>query len=154
MMDDTNATARATIDIARIMQLLPHRYPFLLIDRVIDVDGDRFGVGVKNVTVNEPQFQGHFPERPIFPGVLLIEAMAQTAGAIALNARAQRERPGSVFFVTIDKAKFRRPVQPGDRVEFHVTKTAQRRDILWYSGRAFVDGALVCEAEVSAKIAD
>ncbi|ATQ66535.1 MULTISPECIES: 3-hydroxyacyl-ACP dehydratase FabZ [Methylosinus] len=152
-MDDTTARAGATIDIARIMQLLPHRYPFLLIDRVIDVDGDRFGVGVKNVTVNEPQFQGHFPERPIFPGVLLIEAMAQTAGAIALNARA-RERPGSVFFVTIDKAKFRRPVQPGDRVELHMTKTAQRRDIVWYSGRALVDGALVCEAEVSAKLGD
>ncbi|MBY6242717.1 3-hydroxyacyl-ACP dehydratase FabZ [Methylosinus sp. Sm6] len=153
-MEDTTPTTRVTIDIARIMQLLPHRYPFLLIDRVIDVDGDRFGVGVKNVTVNEPQFQGHFPERPIFPGVLLIEAMAQTAGAIALNARPSQDRPGGVFFVTIDKAKFRRPVLPGDRVEFHLTKTAQRRDIVWYSGRAFVDGALVCEAEVSAKIAD
>jgi 3-hydroxyacyl-[acyl-carrier-protein] dehydratase len=154
-MDDTTATTTlATLDIARIMQLLPHRFPFLMIDRVIDVDGDRFGVGVKNVTVNEPQFQGHFPERPIFPGVLLIEAMAQTAGAIALNARTSQERPGSVFFVTIDKAKFRRLVQPGDRVEFHMTKTAQRRDILWYSGRAFVDGVLVCEAEVSAKLGD
>ena len=153
-MDDTTARAGATIDIARIMQLLPHRYPFLLIDRVIDVDGDEFGVGIKNVTVNEPQFQGHFPERPVFPGVLLIEAMAQTAGAIALNAHGAASAASSVYFITIDKAKFRRPVQPGDRVELHMTKTAQRRDIVWYSGRALVDGALVCEAEISAMLGD
>jgi 3-hydroxyacyl-[acyl-carrier-protein] dehydratase len=153
MTDENTATTLETLDIARIMQLLPHRYPFLMIDRVVDIDGDRFGVGVKNVTINEPQFQGHFPERPIFPGVLLIEAMAQTAGVIALHARQPEEGPRGVFFVTIDKAKFRRPVVPGDRVEFHMTKTAQRRDIVWYSGRALVDGALACEAEVSAKLA-
>lgn len=154
MTDEQSPRALETADIARIMRLLPHRYPFLLIDRVIDIDGDRSGVGVKNVTFNEPQFQGHFPDRPIFPGVLLIEAMAQTAGVIALNARPPDGGPRGVFFVTIDKAKFRRPVVPGDRVEFHLTKTAQRRDIFWYSGRALVDGALACEAEVSAKLID
>ena len=100
--------------------------------------------------MNEPQFQGHLPERPVMPGVLLIEAMAQTAGVIAMRAQGEVERPQLVYFVTIDNAKFRKPVTPGDRVEFHMTKTAQKRNIWWYSGRAMVDGALVCEAQISA----
>lgn len=150
MNDET--TALETIDIQGIMQLLPHRYPFLLIDRVVDIRGDEFGVGIKNVTINEPQFQGHFPERPVFPGVLLVEAMAQTAGVISLHAQRLSEKLRSVYFVTIEKAKFRKPVGPGDRVEFHMTKTAQRRNIYWYSGRALVDGVLVCEAEISAML--
>jgi 3-hydroxyacyl-[acyl-carrier-protein] dehydratase len=141
-----------TIDILRIMELLPHRYPFLLIDRVIDVRRDEFGIGVKNVTMNEPQFQGHFPLRPVMPGVLMIEAMAQTAGVIALHANKATDQPNSVYFVTIDKAKFRKPVGPGDRLELHMTKTAQKRSIFWYRGRAMVDGALVCEAEISAMV--
>lgn len=147
------ATVGATLesaDILQIMRYLPHRYPFLLIDRIIDIRGDASCVGVKNVTINEPQFQGHFPERPIMPGVLLIEAMAQTAGVIAMRAQGEVERPRLVYFVTIENAKFRKPVMPGDRVEFHMTKTAQKRNIWWYSGRAIVDGALVCEAQISA----
>jgi 3-hydroxyacyl-[acyl-carrier-protein] dehydratase len=147
------ATVGATLesaDILQIMRYLPHRYPFLLIDRIIDIRGDASCVGVKNVTINEPQFQGHFPERPIMPGVLLIEAMAQTAGVIAMRAQGEVERPRLVYFVTIENAKFRKPVTPGDRVEFHMTKTAQKRNIWWYSGRAIVDGALVCEAQISA----
>lgn len=152
-MSDDRA-ALETAEIGRIMQLLPHRYPFLLIDRVVDIRGDESGVGIKNVTINEPQFQGHFPDRPVFPGVLLLEAMAQTAGVIALNAQRLSESLRSVYFVTIDKAKFRKPVGPGDRVEFHMTKTAQKRKIFWYSGRALVDGALVCEAEVSAMLGE
>ena len=141
-----------TIDIQRLMQLLPHRYPFLLVDRIVQARGDEFGVGIKNVTVNEPQFTGHFPEKPVFPGVLLIEAMAQTAGALCMHGKLSREKPPLVYFMTIDKAKFRKPVTPGDRVELHMTKINQRRNIWWYKGEAKVDGALVAEAEISAMI--
>ncbi|CAN2533210.1 3-hydroxyacyl-[acyl-carrier-protein]+dehydratase+FabZ [Methylocapsa aurea] len=151
MTEETTADAPESLSISQILQLLPHRYPMLLVDRVVDIRGDESGVGIKNVTFNEPQFQGHFPENPVFPGVLLVEAMAQTAGVIAVRA----QPPGfarKVFFTTIDKAKFRRPVTPGDRVELHMTKKARKRDIYWYSGRALVDGALVCEAELSVMI--
>jgi len=151
MNEETTAQAPESLDIRQILELLPHRYPLLLVDRVVDIRGDESGVGIKNVTFNEPQFQGHFPGNPVFPGVLLVEAMAQTAGVIA--ARAQpRDSNRKVFFTTIDKAKFRRPVIPGDRVEFHMTKKTRKRDIYWYSGRALVDGALVCEAELSVMI--
>jgi 3-hydroxyacyl-[acyl-carrier-protein] dehydratase len=141
-----------TIDIQRLMQLLPHRYPFLLVDRIVQARGDEFGVGIKSVTVNEPQFTGHFPDRPVFPGVLLIEGMAQTAGALCVNAKLGGAKPPLVYFMTIDKAKFRKPVVPGDRVEFHMTRINQRRNIWWYEGKAMVDGALVAEAEISAMI--
>jgi 3-hydroxyacyl-[acyl-carrier-protein] dehydratase len=139
-----------SFDIIQILRYLPHRYPFLLVDRIINIRGDESCVGIKNVTVNEPHFQGHFPGMPVMPGVLLIEAMAQTAGVIGLHARNAADRPKKVFFVSIDKAKFRKPVVPGDRVELHMTKIARKRDIYWYEGRAMVDGALVCEAQVSA----
>ena len=140
-------------DIVRILDLLPHRYPFLLVDRIVEIDGDNSCVGIKNVTFNEPQFTGHFPSRPVFPGVLLIEAMAQTAGAICvLSKLIEQERPKQVFFMTIDKAKFRKPVIPGDRVELHMRKLNQRRNMWWYRGEAKVEGALVAEAEVSAML--
>jgi 3-hydroxyacyl-[acyl-carrier-protein] dehydratase len=152
-MNETAAGATLeAVDIMQILKYLPHRYPFLLVDRIIDIRGDESCVGIKNVTINEPQFQGHFPERPVMPGVLLIEAMAQTAGVIAMRAQGEAERPKSVYFVTIDGAKFRKPVTPGDRVEFHMTKTAQKRNIFWYEGRALVDGVLVCEARISAML--
>ncbi|MBI1867005.1 MAG: 3-hydroxyacyl-ACP dehydratase FabZ [Methylocystis sp.] len=152
-MSETTAPATLeAMDILQILRCLPHRYPFLLVDRIVDIRGDESGVGIKNVTINEPQFQGHFPDRPVFPGVLLIEAMAQTAGAIGLRAQGDVERPPSVYFLTIDRAKFRKPVGPGDRVELHMTKTAQRRNMWWYSGRALVDGVLVCEAQISAML--
>ena len=109
-------------------------------------------VGIKNVSVNEPQFQGHFPERPVMPGVLMIEGMAQTAGALCINAVAGGIKPPLVYFMTIEKAKFRKPVLPGDRIEYHMKKLNQRRTIWWYSGRALVDGNLVCEAEISAML--
>ena len=134
------------------MDYLPHRYPFLLVDKIIDVDGDNSCIGIKNVTFNEPQFQGHFPEAPVMPGVLLIEGMAQTAGAICVHSRSQAGKPRLVYFMTIDKVKFRKPVVPGDRVEFHMTKTANRRNMWWYKGRAMVDNVLVCEAEISAML--
>jgi 3-hydroxyacyl-[acyl-carrier-protein] dehydratase len=136
------------LDIAAIMKLLPHRYPFLLIDKIIEIDGDESAIGIKNVTFNEPQFAGHFPDQPIMPGVLLIEAMAQTAGAIC----ALKRDGGSslVYFMTIDNARFRKPVVPGDRVEFHVTKQKQRGNIWKYHCDAKVDGLLVAEADVGA----
>ena len=146
-------TALATADIVKILDLLPHRYPFLLVDKILDIDGDRSCVGIKNVTFNEPQFTGHFPTLPVFPGVLLIEGMAQTAGAICVASKmAQQQAPKQVFFMTIDKAKFRKPVEPGDRVEFHMTKLNNRRNMWWYRGEAKVDGALVAEAEVGAML--
>ena len=147
------STSLGSADIVRILELLPHRYPFLLVDRIVDIDGDRSCVGIKNVTANEPQFTGHFPDRPVFPGVLLIEGMAQTAGAICVAARlAKGERTREVFFLTIDKAKFRRPVVPGDRVEYHMRKLSSRRNMWWFKGEAKVDDALVCEAEVGAML--
>ena len=153
-MNDAPTGAKLdSVDILRILELLPHRYPFLLIDRVVDMRGDEYGVGVKNVTMNEPQFQGHFPDRPVMPGVLMIEAMAQTAGVIAIHAhKGDGARPKSVYFVTIDKAKFRKPVGPGDRLELRMTKIAQKRNIFWYRGEGVVDGARVCEAEISAMV--
>ena len=102
-------------DIAAVLKMLPHRYPFLMVDRVIDIRGDEYGIGIKNVTINEPHFQGHFPGNPVFPGVLMIEGMAQTAGVLCIAATGSKAR--SVFFLTIDKAKFRKPVLPGDTIE-------------------------------------
>jgi 3-hydroxyacyl-[acyl-carrier-protein] dehydratase len=140
-------------DIGVVMQMLPHRYPFLLVDRVIGIRGDEFGIGIKNVTINEPQFQGHFPGNPIFPGVLLIEGMAQTAGVLCIAATSSSQ-PKSVFFLTIDNAKFRKPVVPGDTVEFHMTRTNRRKNMWWYHGEAKVNGVVVAEADLGAMISD
>jgi 3-hydroxyacyl-[acyl-carrier-protein] dehydratase len=141
------------VDINEILKTLPHRYPMLLIDRVMKIRTDYSGIGIKNVTFNEPQFTGHFPSAPVFPGVFLIEGMAQTAGAICVASKlAQQERPKQVFFMTIDKAKFRKPVVPGDTVEYHMHKLNNRRNMWWYRGEARVGGALVAEAEVGAML--
>jgi 3-hydroxyacyl-[acyl-carrier-protein] dehydratase len=140
-------------DIAAVLKMLPHRYPFLMVDRVIDIHGDERGIGIKNVTVNEPHFQGHFPENPVFPGVLMIEGMAQTAGVICIAATYSRQ-PKSVFFMTIDKAKFRKPVLPGYTIEYHMSKIAHRKNMWWYRGEAKVAGQIVAEAEVGAMISD
>ena len=141
------------LEIDDILRLLPHRYPFLMVDRIIDIDRDETAIGIKNVTINEPVFQGHFPGKPVFPGVLIVEAMAQTAGAIVM---AHDEESGSgrkiVLMLTIDKAKFRKPAGPGDRIEFHMRKVHRRRTVGRYEGRAMVDGVLIAEAEVSAMI--
>jgi 3-hydroxyacyl-[acyl-carrier-protein] dehydratase len=151
-MDEKVANVLEAYDIERLLKSLPHRYPFLLVDRIVEANGDESCIGIKNVSVNEPQFQGHFPERPVMPGVLMIEGMAQTAGALCINAIAGGVKPPLVYFMTIEKAKFRKPVLPGDRIEYHMRKLNRRRTIWWYSGRALVDGALVCEAEISAML--
>ncbi len=147
MSDQANALD--SVDILRILKLLPHRYPLLLVDRIIEIDGDRSAIGIKNVTINEPHFQGHFPEMPVMPGVLIIEAMAQTAGAICLHA-ARSGKPSLVYFMTIDDAKFRKPVVPGDRLELHVKKEKQRGNIWRFACEATVDGGKVAEAVIQA----
>lgn len=136
------------VDIMQILALLPHRYPFLMVDRIVDIDGDNSAIGIKNVTVNEPHFMGHFPEHPIMPGVLIIEGMAQTAGAIC--ARKQTGEANLVYFMTIDNVRFRKPVTPGDRLEYHVTKQRQRGNIWKFHCDAKVDGQLVAEADIGA----
>ena len=152
-MDHTVLTVEA-IDIAEILKLLPHRYPFLMVDRIINLRSDESAVGIKNVSANEPQFLGHFPGNPVFPGVLLIEGMAQTAGVLCLKSMGATEKPQLVYFLTIDKARFRKPVVPGDTVEYHMTKISRRKMMWWFRGEARVAGELVAEAEVGAIIAD
>jgi 3-hydroxyacyl-[acyl-carrier-protein] dehydratase len=137
------------IEIRDILRLLPHRYPFVMVDRIIEINGDESGVGIKNVTINEPQFLGHFPENPVMPGVLMIEGMAQTAAVLVLRLMPMRETR-SLFLLTIDKAKFRKPAGPGDRLEYHVRKSANRRSMWWYHAEAKVGGDLIAEADVGA----
>lgn len=150
----SDATPEIPIDITRIMQMLPHRYPFLLIDRLLEVNGEESGVALKNVTINEPFFQGHFPGRPVMPGVLQIEAMAQTAGAIVMANMGSEVAGKLVFFMSIDKARFRKPVVPGDQLHFHA-KLVQKRPPVWkYWVEAHVDGKKVSEAEIGAMLMD
>jgi 3-hydroxyacyl-[acyl-carrier-protein] dehydratase len=139
-------------DIQSILKLLPHRYPFLLVDRIIEMDGDKGCIGIKNVTANEPHFMGHFPEQPIMPGVLMIEGMAQTAGAMCVASQKGSDKPNIVYFMTIDKAKFRKPVLPGDTLQYHMSKLKSRGNMWWFRGEAKVDGQLVAEAEISAML--
>jgi 3-hydroxyacyl-[acyl-carrier-protein] dehydratase len=153
-MDETAEQVFEILDIQRLLAFLPHRYPMLLVDRIVEARTDEYGVGIKNVSFNEPQFQGHFPDRPIMPGVLLLEGMAQTAGALCVASRLAGAKPSIVYLMTIDKVKFRKPVVPGDQVHYHMTKIAKRRNMWWYRGEAKVDGALVCEAHLSAMLVD
>jgi 3-hydroxyacyl-[acyl-carrier-protein] dehydratase len=141
-------------DIREILRLLPHRYPFVMIDRIVDIQGEEHGVGIKNVTINEPQFVGHFPDNPVMPGVLLIEGMAQTAGVLCLRQMKVATQRRAVYFLTIDKAKFRKPAVPGDTIEYHVNKIAHRRNMWWYRGEAKVGDVLIAEAEVGAVISE
>jgi len=152
MAEDTPAKTLMSADIARIMKLLPHRYPFLLIDKMIDMDGEESGTAIKNVTINEPFFQGHFPGKPVMPGVLLVEAMAQAAGALVLNHLGDAHAGKLVFFMSIDKARFRKPVLPGDVVHFHVKLSNKRPPVWKYWAEAYVDGKKVAEAEIGAML--
>jgi 3-hydroxyacyl-[acyl-carrier-protein] dehydratase len=152
MAEETSTKTLMSADIARIMKLLPHRYPFLLIDKMIDMDGEESGTAIKNVTINEPFFQGHFPDKPVMPGVLLVEAMAQTAGALVLNHLGDAHAGKLVFFMSIDKARFRKPVLPGDVVHFHVKLSNKRAPVWKYWAEAHVDGKKVAEAEIGAML--
>ena len=140
-------------DTVEIMKMLPHRYPFFLVDKLeIEVPGEK-GIGTKNVTMNEEFFQGHFPGNPVMPGVLQIEAMAQTAGAIVVEAvEGYENKEMGVFFMSIDKVKFRKPVKPGDVLKMHVEKISARRNIFTFRGEIKVDGVVVSEAEFMAMI--
>lgn len=140
------------MDIREIQKLLPHRYPFLLVDRVVELEPKVKAVGIKNITVNEGFFQGHFPGNPIMPGVLIIEALAQLGGILAFGSGVS---PGKVYFLSIEKAKFRKPVIPGDQLRLEVTVLKIRGDTVWrFSGNAIVDDKTAAEAEFTAMVTD
>lgn len=142
------------ITIERIMELIPHRYPFLMIDRIIDLKLGEFAIGLKNVTINEPFFTGHFPGKPVMPGVLIIEAMAQTAAILVVNTLGKEAEGKLVYFMSIDEAKFRKPVAPGDCLHVRVDKQHNRRNVWKFSCIATVEGVKVAEALVCAMIVD
>ena len=146
--------AVGTVDIARIMHAIPHRDPFLLIDRVVEMVRNHSAIGIKNVSVNENYFQGHFPGHPVMPGVLIIEAMAQTAAVLVVESIGDRAAGRVVYFMTIEAAKFRRPVVPGDQLRIHVTKDRHRGNVWKFSAVARVDGVSVAEATYAAMIMD
>jgi 3-hydroxyacyl-[acyl-carrier-protein] dehydratase len=142
------------LDINEIMNILPHRYPFLMVDRIIEVEHGKRCVGIKNVTINEPFFPGHFPGHPVMPGVLIIEAMAQVAGIMAYLASDEATRAKVTYFMAIDNARFRKPVSPGDQLRIEITTTMNRRGIWGVAGKAYVGDILVTEADLKATFAD
>jgi 3-hydroxyacyl-[acyl-carrier-protein] dehydratase len=143
-----------TFDITAVMEMIPHRYPILLVDRILEfVPGER-AIGLKNVTFNEPHFQGHFPGWPVMPGVLIVEAMAQTSACLVVHTLGEEAKGKLVYFMSIDEAKFRKPVTPGDTMHIHVEKIQNRKNVWKFSGKAMVDGQLCAEATFSAMIMD
>jgi 3-hydroxyacyl-[acyl-carrier-protein] dehydratase len=152
-MTETKAEeAIKTADLAKIKRMIPHRYPFLLIDRVVDIVDNKSAIGIKNVTNNEPFFQGHFPDKPIMPGVMIVEAMAQTAGVLVVETLGMIDQNLLVYFMTLDKTRFRKLVEPGDVLELHVSILRGRGKIWKFWGEAKVAGEIVAEAEYSAMI--
>jgi 3-hydroxyacyl-[acyl-carrier-protein] dehydratase len=149
------ATTTATAaDIKRILQMIPHRYPMLMVDRVIEMRLDASAIGIKNVSINEPFFQGHFPSEPVMPGVLIVEAMAQTAAVLVVSTFGTDSEGKLVYFMSIDGARFRRPVVPGDRLELHVEKVQSRANVWKFAGKAIVEGKVAAEATFAAMIRD
>ena len=143
------------IGIQEIMEIIPHRYPFLLVDKIVEMEIGKKIVGIKNVTMNEPFFQGHFPGHPIMPGVLILEAMAQTGGVLALKSVPPDQAKNKViYFMSIDNAKFRKPVLPGDQLRFELDVIRQRSNIMSLKAQAFVENSVVAEAEMKAMIVD
>ncbi|OJX81005.1 3-hydroxyacyl-ACP dehydratase FabZ [Magnetospirillum sp. 64-120] len=142
------------VDINRIMEMIPHRYPFLMVDKVVDIVVNESAVGIKNVTINEPFFQGHFPQRPVMPGVLIIEAMAQTAAVLVVSTLGPASEGKLVYFMSVDEARFRKPVGPGDQLHIHVTKERSRGNVWKFRAEAKVNGTLMAEAVYAAMILD
>jgi 3-hydroxyacyl-[acyl-carrier-protein] dehydratase len=142
------------IDIERIMQLIPHRYPFLMVDRIVDLVAGRTAVGIKNVSINEHFFQGHFPGHAVMPGVLIIEAMAQTAAALVVHTLGPTAEGKLVYFMSVDNARFRRPVVPGDQMHIHVAKERNRGPVWRFTGKVKVEGNVVADATFAAMIRD
>ena len=154
MNDRPASAATGPLDIGRVMAALPHRYPMLLVDRVESLDPDKGIVAIKAVTINEPFFQGHFPARPIMPGVLIVEALAQAAGVLAIEALGLAGSGKLVYFMAIDGAKFRQPVEPGVLLRLEVEFVQKRATVCKFAGRAMIDGKLAAEASFTAMIAD
>jgi 3-hydroxyacyl-[acyl-carrier-protein] dehydratase len=158
MTDDNNSEPVVQefehIDIVRIMEMIPHRYPLLLVDRIIQLEKGKSATGLKNVTMNEPHFTGHFPDAPIMPGVLIVEAMAQTSAIMVVETLGEEAKGKLVYFMTIDDARFRKPVTPGDSVHLHVEVVRSRGAVWKFKGTAKVDGKLCAEATFSAMIMD
>ena len=154
MNDQSASAAIGPLDIKRVMAALPHRYPMLLVDRVESLDPDKGIVAIKAVTINEPFFQGHFPARPIMPGVLIVEALAQAAGVLAVEALGLAGSGKLVYFMAIEGAKFRQPVEPGVLLRLEVEFIQKRSSVCKFAGRALVDGRLAAEASFTAMIAD
>jgi len=153
-MDTESKSGAKTIDANRIMEMIPHRYPFLMIDKMVDVVPDVSAVGIKNVTIGEPYFQGHFPSRPIMPGILIIEAMAQTAAVLVIETIGAAAEGSLVYFMSVDQARFRKPITPGDTVRIYVEKQRNRGNVWKFKGEARVDGTLMAEAAYTAMIVD
>ncbi len=152
MVNETE-TGKA-VDINRIMEMIPHRYPFLMVDKVVDIVANESAVGIKNVTINEPFFQGHFPQRPVMPGVLIIEAMAQTAAVLVVSTLGPDSEGKLVYFMSVDEARFRKPVGPGDQLHIHVTKQRSRGNVWKFRAEAKVNDVLMAEATYAAMILD
>lgn len=154
MSDVAAESALGTADILQVMRMIPHRYPMLLVDKVVDMRKDESATGIKNVTINEPYFQGHFPSQPVMPGVMIIESMAQTAAVLVVYSLGQSAEGKLVYFMSIDDARFRRPVVPGDRMHIHVTRERRRANVWKFLGKVMVDDQLVAEASFAAMIMD
>jgi 3-hydroxyacyl-[acyl-carrier-protein] dehydratase len=153
MIDPTCAQRQVTqVDVQRIMEMIPHRHPFLMIDKVVDMVANERATGIKNLSINENYFQGHFPARPVMPGVLIIEAMAQTAAVLVVHTLGPEAEGKLVYFMSVDNARFRRPVFPGDRLDVHVTKQRHRGNVWRFEGRAKVGDNLMAEAVFAAMI--
>lgn len=153
-MTETNDDYLKDIDVVKVMERIPHRYPLLLVDKIEEIEPFEYAIGVKAVTVSEPHFQGHFPQRPIMPGVLIVESMAQTAAVMVVSSLGAESEGKLVYFMSVEDAKFRRPVVPGDLMKIHVEKKQQRGAVWKFKGQALVDGKVVADATFSAMIRD